>query len=91
VHHAALDGQDAYAVYLDDEGVIASGSRLVCPILTTTYTMRVILNRTGCPGGCPLEVVIPATVAVVDKRAYFPALQVSRPCTPPLPGTVSIL
>ncbi|MFQ5613537.1 MAG: FHA domain-containing protein [Anaerolineae bacterium] len=36
--------QNVKAVFLDEEGVVGEGSREVCPIETTTYTLRVVKN-----------------------------------------------
>ena len=83
--------QDAEAVFLDDERVEANGSREVCPAQTTTYTLKVWLPSTGCPTACPLEMVTSVTIAVVTPSTYLPVVSVSRPCVPPLAGTVSIL
>lgn len=38
------DVENVRAVYLDGQGVIGHDSKSVCPLLTTTYTLRVVTN-----------------------------------------------
>jgi hypothetical protein len=55
---------NAEQVYLEDKPVGLNGSTRTCPAQTTTFTLKAVLIRSGCPLDCPVEYATFTTVYV---------------------------